>query len=197
MILFGLNETGDIFMHKRPWLAIALLVGLGLFLIPMTASAYFFTYGEAAIETGDIPDELGGIPELNGMKAGYKCDMLAVLWAYVYLDGCEPVIYKELDMLEFEYIDGSVIDGLNDLLEEEYSEDDMKMNAWQAHGKWVLALLLILIIGVKFMGGNDEEEVPDMSALDTGGGDDGGAFSFNDGDAPADDGGGGDDSPLT
>ena len=186
-------------MHKRPWLAIALLVGLGLFLIPMTASAYFFTYGEAAIETGDIPDELGGIPELDGMSAGYKCDMFAVLWAYIYLDGCTPVIYKDIGNLEFEYLDNSVVPGLDDILEDEYSEDDMKMNAWQKHGKWVLGVILLLLIGAKFVGGDDEAEVPDMSALDAddgGGGDGGDSFSFDEADSSSDDGGGGDDSPL-
>jgi len=97
--------------------------------------------GEDVFETGDLPEDFEDIDELKNAKAGYKCQIFGVFWAYFHKWDCTPVAF---DASTDTFWDDS---DLVDALEEEYSESDIKMPFWKGYGRFVLGAGLLGLVG--------------------------------------------------
>lgn len=124
--------------------AATLLVGVAL---PRAAEAKIIlvNIGDEVFEAGPLPAELANQPQLRGWKAGYKCGVFGIFWAYFHAWGCEPVLYKDSS-----YDDSpqavAAVEGL-------YTEADKDMSLWGKHGRWLFAGLFL---GGLFMRGDDD-----------------------------------------
>ena len=97
--------------------------------------------GEDFFEAGPL-DELTNHedPEMRKMKAGFKCHVFGVLWAYFHTWDCEPVIGYS-DATSVTYINTPEAKAL---VTAKYSEKDMQMGVWARHGRWAFAGVIIL-----------------------------------------------------
>ncbi len=139
-------------MQKLLWAA---LVGAAMIVCPVDAQAgkggglLFINWGEDVFETGELPDELAEGADAAGWKAGYKCSIFGLLWAYFHWWDCVPVAFQGTTYDDSDYVQAAV--------KNKYSESDMKMNLWMKHGRWLFLILIALgIYGA--VSGNDEDE---------------------------------------
>ncbi len=98
--------------------------------------------GEDVYETGDLPEKLED--EFPGGTAGYKCSVFGVFFADFARWDCAPVVYKETAD-GFDYNDE---DWVVELLEDEFSEDDMQVPFWKNHGRWVIGAGVLGLVGL-------------------------------------------------
>lgn len=115
----------------------------GLFVAPSIAQAKgvaIFNTGEDIFESGELPAELTQGKEAAGWKAGYKCQVFGIFWAYVHWWDCEPVAFQ-----------GDTYDNSPEVAKAvaaKYQPGDVQMGAWQKHGRWAFAALILFgIIG--------------------------------------------------
>ena len=101
--------------------------------------------GSEIFEAGPLPVELAAHPQLNGWKAGYKCGIFGVFWAYFHSWSCEPVIYRDDTYDDSPEVVSAVSAA--------YSEDDRDMGLWGKHGRWIFAGLFL---GGLFVRGDDD-----------------------------------------
>jgi hypothetical protein len=104
------------------------------------AKVIFYQTGEDIFETGPMPPPYDKMPQLQNVKAGYKCKIFGIFWAYMHIWNCEPVAYR-----------GDTYDRNPELIaaiKAKYKEGDMKVGLWKKHGRWLFALIIIgLIVG--------------------------------------------------
>jgi hypothetical protein len=123
-------------------LAAAALVG-GLFTArEARAGMVVINTGEDVFETGDVPKPFDDYPELENAKAGYKCKIFGVFWAYFAKWDCEPVAFDEAKDMFWDDED------LVKALEKEYDEGDIKMPFWKGYGKFVVGVGFLGLVGV-------------------------------------------------
>ncbi len=104
------------------------------------AKIIFYQTGEDIFESGPLPEPYKSNPQLAGVKAGYKCKIFGIFWAYITISGCEPVAFR-----------GDTYDRNPELvaaIKKVYpTEASMAVPFWKKHGRWVLGgIVLILII---------------------------------------------------
>lgn len=86
---------------------------------------------------------------LDGYRAGYRCQVLLIFWAYIHRWGCKPAVFQGDTYLRSAMSDhtrGSTIRSLEKAIGEKYKLSDHKLGWWGRNGRWVLAGILILLI---------------------------------------------------
>lgn len=113
---------------------------------------FLFNWGDDLIEAGEVPEPFNeAIPD---KKAGFKCSVFGLFWAYIHWWDCEATVLESSDTY---YTDTP--DELKELIAEKYKPSD-GMNFWNKHGRWIY---LAAIIGFGVMGvmGSKNESVDD------------------------------------
>ena len=128
----------------------------------LAATPHIINWGEVIHETGALPDNAGDLTEMEVMdfRAGYVCDHLGFFWAEIARWNCKTSIVMGKDTYAT-----NPPQPIIDLLEKKYSEDDIQMNFWQQHGRWVLLGILLLYLGYGLFGG-DVHDVEDEDDFD-------------------------------
>jgi len=140
------------------------------------AVVVFFGHGEQIFDVGPLPD-LGKAAKkkaatkgkkrsgkkskkkakkrrthgrwLDGYRAGYRCQVLLIFWAYVHRWGCKPAVFQGKTYLRSAMSDqtrGSTIRALEKAIAEKYKPSDHKLGWWARNGRWVLGGILLLLI---------------------------------------------------
>lgn len=105
-----------------------------------------YNYGEDAFETGPLPDSIKDtLPP--GAKAGYKCQVFGLFWAYIATWKCTPVAFEETAGGFNFNDDADVAKAISDM----YPPNTMKMGFWAGYGRWFLLLGLIALIALRFI----------------------------------------------
>lgn len=124
--------------------ALGLLVGAAVLLQAPAAEAgkgfAIINTGEDIFEAGPIPAPFDKQPKLRAMKAGYKCKIFGLFWAYLHTWKCEPVAFVGNSFVRHAAL-GQAIDS-------KY-KGKHKGGLWNIHGRW---LILLLILGAIVMG---------------------------------------------
>jgi hypothetical protein len=132
-----------------------LCVGAALFLTTPTAEAkgiLIINTGEDVFETGPLPPELTEIfPEA---KAGYRCSVFGVFWAYIVTWGCTPVAFKG-EGSSISYWD---IPEVVKVIGDKYSTSDIKMGFWAHHGRWLILGAILAFFGFAMFSKNKNDE---------------------------------------
>jgi len=97
-----------------------------------------YNWGEDFFECGEVPEPYGEIPELSGGKAGYACDVFGLFWAYIAWWDCQPGVLVG-DSL---YTDPELVSAV----QSKYKQADMKLGLWQGYGRWLFALVIVVLI---------------------------------------------------
>jgi len=126
----------------------------GFFCVVLGASSaadakglFIFNWGEDMFEVGEFPAEM---VTSEGVKAGYKCQVLGLFWAYFHWWDCQPVAF-----MGDSYDDSPE---LANYVRENFKESDVKLGAWQRHGRWLFAGILLLFIGFGVFAAMDDDE---------------------------------------
>lgn len=113
-----------------------------------------YNTGEDIFVAGDgsIPAPFNEAPELAGAQAGYKCEILGVLWAYFSISDCKPVAF----------IDDTFWDDaeLSAAIAQLHPEDTMNVGLWSGYGIYLMGLLVLAALGLivwSKLEGADEE----------------------------------------
>lgn len=130
-----------------PAFAVAAILA-GAALVPTSAEAK----GIAIINTGEDVFEAGPVPELadatdpqvQRMRAGFKCSVFGVFWAYVHWWGCEPVLFFKDSSDSFTYDNSEVAKAM---VTAHYKQSDMKIGFWAGNGRWIFLGALVLFVG--------------------------------------------------
>ena len=139
-----------------------LCLGAALFLAAPTAEAkgiLIINTGEDVFETGPLPASIAAdLPA--GAKAGYRCNVFGVFWAYLATWGCTPVAYVD-EGSSFSYNDeADVIKAVSD----QYSPSTIKMGFWAHHGRWLILAAILAFIGfTKLSKGDDNDATADSA----------------------------------
>lgn len=127
--------------------ALGILMGLSLLLQSPEAEAKrgfaIINTGEDIFEAGPIPAPFDQNAKLKPMKAGYKCKIFGVFWAYLHTWKCEPVAFIGNSFVRHADL-GKAIDA-------KY-KGKHKGGLWNMHGRWLFLLLIIGMIAMGLMG---------------------------------------------
>ena len=140
--------------------AVLLLVGLvGVLASPGQAEARrglaIINTGADVFEAGELPESLISDAEPAGWKAGYRCEVFGVFWAYLFTWDCKPVVFKQDAGGDFTYDNSAPVAAAVSAV---YSESDMKMGWWKGGARWGFLGLIILFGGLAVLGKDDEDE---------------------------------------
>ena len=122
----------------------------------------FYQTGEDIFVAGDgsLPAELSAEPELTGAQSGYKCEILGVLWAYLSVSDCKPVVFRGDS-----YWDDAA---LSEAVAKAHPQSEMQLGLWQGYGKYPMGLALLLGLGLiaygKLKGDEDADEAGESHA---------------------------------
>ena len=125
--------------------------------IPQQAEAkgmiFFYQTGEDLFPSGPIPAPFDKVPSLQNMKAGYKCRIFGLFWAYVARWDCMPVAFISAASRKFMRPNAALAKAIEQKYKGKYGG-----GFWKLHGRWILALILIgsIVMGAfrkKMMGG--------------------------------------------
>lgn len=127
-------------------LAPGLVVALSLLFHSVSAEAKGFAIintGEDIFEAGPVPAPFDQNPKLKPMKAGYKCKIFGLFWAYLHTWKCEPVAY----------VGNSFVRNveLGKAIEAKY-KGRHQGGLWQIHGRWLILLVIIGLIASAALG---------------------------------------------
>ncbi len=95
----------------------------------------FYQTGEDIFETGPLPAPLDKDPKLEGDKAGYKCQVFGLFWAYMAWWNCQPVAFHG-DRYDDE---GPVAAAVG----KAYPPSAIQMGLWPGYGRWVVGAAII------------------------------------------------------
>jgi hypothetical protein len=147
-------------MFARGLSLFALLGALFLFFTPERAHAaglLLYNTGEDAFEVGPLPEPLSAAEFPDGVKAGYKCQVFGLFWAYIAKWDCTPVAFlAEGDTINFND-DPEVVAAIA----AKYTVSDIKGGFWTMHGRWILLLALITLIVAKVLGSRADNDTPE------------------------------------
>ena len=128
-------------MGKRILLSVVLLLLVAYAAPAEAAKVIFYQTGEDIFEAGPMPPPYDKNPQLQNVKAGYKCKIFGIFWAYMHIWNCEPVAFR-----------GDTYDRNPELvaaIKAKYKESDMKVGLWKKHGRW---LFVLIVLGMIVMG---------------------------------------------
>jgi hypothetical protein len=140
-------------------------VGFALFLTTPTAEAkgiLIINTGEDVFETGSLPASIAA--DLPGAKAGYRCSVFGVFWAYIVTWGCTPVAYVD-NGGTFSYNDeADVVKAVSD----QYPPNAIKMGFWAHHGRWLMLAAILAFFGFArfFKNKNDQAVANEVGDAD-------------------------------
>jgi hypothetical protein len=147
-------------MFARGLSLLALVGALCFFFTPERAHAaglLIYNSGEDAFEVGPLPEPLRADDFPPGVKAGYKCQVFGLFWAYIAKWDCTPVAFlTEGDTINFND-DPEVVAAIA----AKYTESDITGGFWTMHGRWILLLALIALIAAKVLGSRAANATPD------------------------------------
>jgi len=145
----------------RVGVLIALIAAIAL-LVPTEAEAgrkiIFYQSGEDIFEAGPLPAPYDKEPKLAGVKAGFKCKIFGLFWAYMHIWDCQPVAMRGDTYMNDAKLAGAIGGA--------YKEGDMQVGLWTKHGRWVLGLIVVGIVVIPIVSrgkkdGDDEDEEDD------------------------------------
>ncbi len=122
----------------RALLLVACVTTAGALALPGVAEAklVIVNLGDEIFEAGPLPEPWDGRAEYAGWRAGYKCGVFGVFWAYFHAWSCQPVAFKDDTYDDSPEVVQAVAAA--------YSEDDKPMGLWGEHGRWLLAGLIVV-----------------------------------------------------
>ena len=112
---------------------------LCLLTVPMEAEAkgvIIYHTGQDIFTQGPLPAPYDKNKKLIGAKAGYKCKIFGLFWAYFTISGCEPVAFRGNGFWRDKDLAAAI--------KKKYP--DVKVPFWKKHGRIVLGAGLILLI---------------------------------------------------
>lgn len=137
---------------KRECLLLRLLLPLVFALaLPATAWAQQDTrhgravaLGEALFDAGPLPSELSLMTALtppgeHPLRAGYRCQAVAVLWTWLARWDCTPVIYAGEQYYEDPAVSAVVARAYPDT-------DAIALDWWPRYGRWILLGALVVAV---------------------------------------------------
>ena len=118
-------------MCGKLWGIMGIVVALGV-LIPERADAFIYPIqlGDEVFEAGPIPGKYAGREGLEGASAGYQCQVVGLLWAWIHRWDCEPVVFRGRTVIQNSKVQA--------LVGETYALEDIRMSFWEENGRWVL-----------------------------------------------------------
>jgi hypothetical protein len=140
---------------KKSLLVLLPVVAIGLLAAPRAAEAKksvsLYQYGDMVFEAGDLPKPYNDNPVLSGLKAGYKCKVFGLFWAYIHKWSCEPVAFRGLTYLDktkaTNDAERKLIVEINQAVGKKYKLSDVKMGAWAKHGRILVILGILGLVG--------------------------------------------------
>jgi hypothetical protein len=105
---------------------------------PAAAIPIFYQTGEDIFEAGPLPPPLDKDSKLAGGKAGYKCQVFGLFWAYMYWWDCHGVAFQGESYNSEPAVSAAV--------EKKYTQSSTQMSTWGAYGRFVIALALIGVV---------------------------------------------------
>lgn len=132
------------------------------------AVVVFFGHGEQIFDVGPLPD-LGKAAQkkskkkakkkagktrkrthaswLDGYRAGYRCQVLLIFWAYIHRWGCMPVVARgQVVLSPSSQGQTAKLMALEKAIADKYTLSDHKLGWWGRNGRWVVGGILILLI---------------------------------------------------
>ena len=105
---------------------------------PAAALPIFYQTGEDIFEAGPLPPPLDKDAKLSGAKAGYKCHVFGLFWAYMYWWDCHGVAFQGDSYNNDAAVSGAV--------EKKYTQASIQMGPWAAYGRFAIGLALIGVV---------------------------------------------------
>ncbi|MBW2731898.1 MAG: hypothetical protein JRH20_05855 [Deltaproteobacteria bacterium] len=133
-------------VRRAAQLSLGLVVALSLLLHTPEAEAKGFAIintGEDIFEAGPVPAPFDKNPKFKPMRAGYKCKIFGIFWAYLHTWKCEPVAFVGNSFVRHAK--------LSEVINAKY-HGKHKGGLWKIHGRWLFLLVLIGFIAMGFMG---------------------------------------------
>jgi hypothetical protein len=112
-------------------------------------------WGEVVYETGALPESSVNHTDMDitDFRAGYVCDHIAFFWAEITRWNCKTSIIMAQDTYA-----ANPPAPIIEALKKKYSEDDIQMNFWEQHGRWIFLAAFLLYLGMGFLGDDEEDE---------------------------------------
>ncbi|MFH2009982.1 MAG: hypothetical protein ABI333_25525 [bacterium] len=113
----------------------------------------FFGRGEQIFDVGPLPKPYAKQKWLAGFRAGYRCKVLLLFWAYIHRWDCKPAVYQGKQYLKSELSTqsrGKTIEGIHAAIAKTYKPGDVKLSFWAKDGRYVLAGILgfLILLGI-------------------------------------------------
>jgi hypothetical protein len=136
------------------------------FSLPQDAHAgrkiIFYQSGEDLFVSGPLPAPHDKSPKLAGAKAGYKCQIFGIFWAYLHIWNCQAVAMRG----DTYFSDAK----LAAAIDSKY-QGEMEVGLWTKHGRWALAgVVLVMVVGpfLRRRRRREEEEEPEPAEVGAG-----------------------------
>lgn len=105
--------------------------------------------GSDIFESGPLPAPFDKSPQLAGAKAGYRCSVLGLFWAYMHTWNCQAVGVRG----DQYFTDASLVAAIDGKY-----KGDMNIGVWAKHGRIVFGLLLLGAVVMFFIRSNEDDE---------------------------------------
>ena len=103
---------------------------------------------------GSLPAPYDKDEALNGMQAGYMCDIFGLMGAYFTISDCKPVAFKGDTFVD----DAELVKAIAAA----HPEDSMEVGIWRKHGRIPLGFVILGLLGFaawsQLSGDDDDEE---------------------------------------
>lgn len=84
---------------------------------------------------------------LEGYRAGFRCKVFLLFWAYVHRWDCSPVVAKDQVVLRpTSNYQEKKLGALKKAIGEQYKLSDHKLGWWALNGRWVVGGVFVLLI---------------------------------------------------
>lgn len=98
--------------------------------------------GDEVFEIGAFPKELNTLyPELESLKAGYKCNHFGLFWADVWTWDCQLVAITSVDDNSYYELPAEINTALQN--DPNYKMNKAKRSFWNNYGIFILILLIV------------------------------------------------------
>ncbi len=139
-------------MKRGVLVAFIALAVAAVFAFPQEANAkkrkkggvIVYQSGYDIFPVGALPAPFDKATKLAGYRAGYKCKIFGLFWAYITISKCEPVAYRGSQFFSHPKLAAAI--------SAKYKPSDMKVGFWTKHGRWILLLVILGAIGFFVVG---------------------------------------------